>query len=51
MEESVTNPSPDEKSKIEDSLDAMQKFSASLGPNDIYSQILIEELFKVLCKK
>ena len=43
--------SPNEDNKINDSLDAIKKFASNLGPDDIYKEILIEELLKILNKK
>lgn len=37
--------------KIVESIEGIDKFSKSLGQSDIYREILIEELFKILMKQ
>jgi|LakMenE01Jun11ns_1017448.scaffolds.fasta_scaffold7177692_1 hypothetical protein len=51
MVEQVNGELPSSNSdKIAESVESIKKFSESLGPSDIYQQILIEELLKILMK-
>jgi len=36
--------------KIVESVESINKFSESLGPSDIYKEILMEELLKIFMK-
>jgi hypothetical protein len=49
-EEDKETPLFDEKNKIVQSIEGIKKFSESLGPSDIYKDILIEELLKIFMK-
>ena len=44
-------PPTNDNEKIIQSFDSIKKFSESLGPSDIYKDILIEELLKIFMQK
>lgn len=44
-------PPIDDENKIIQSIESIKKFSESLGPSDIYKDILIEELLKIFMKR
>ena len=52
MSEEDKEPPPiNDKNKIVQSVEGIKKFSESLGPSDIYTDILIEELLKIFMKR
>lgn len=52
MSEQDNEPPPiSENDKIVQSVEGIKKFSESLGPSDIYKDILIEELLKIFTKR
>ncbi len=52
MSEQDNEPPPiSDNEKIVQSIDGIKKFSESLGPSDIYKDILIEELLRIFMKK
>ena len=49
MESTGKNPSSDDI--LKETQESLFEFANSLGPDDIYREILLEELFKILLKK
>ena len=50
-EQDKETPPIDDENKIIQSIESIKKFSESLGPSDIYKDILIEELLKIFMKR
>lgn len=50
-EQDNETPPISENDKIIESVQGIKKFSESLGPSDIYKDILIEELLKIFMKR
>jgi hypothetical protein len=46
-----SNPPFSDNDKIVESIEGIDKFSKSLGQSDVYREILLEELFKILMKQ